>query len=272
MTSYFNTLVRRWQIVLAMPILAMLAAVLVTFATKPTYEATATIALAPATLSIPTTNQLPPYYLTVDSPRRLPIAYTPTYYVALLKDASIVNQVAPRAAIAIAANGSDRSLLEITARGDDAKIVAETANAYADAGAQRIIQILMPSGDDVAAAQKKLETAEQALVKFSQDNGLGEFDPAKLRTALGLTATKRLELDRLMRERDNTESVYNDFAREYERAAILAGNVYKPRVITTGTPTAPVAPKLAQNVLIAGAFGLLVGIAGAFAVDYLSRR
>ncbi|MBI5652217.1 MAG: hypothetical protein HZC40_17510 [Chloroflexi bacterium] len=270
--NYFATLTRRWQVVLAMPILAMLSAALVTFTLKPTYEATAIIALAPTTLAIPTSSQLPPYYLMVDSPRRLPIAFTPAYYIAILKDARIVDQVAPRVPVTLAANANDRALIEITARGADAQLVADTANAWARVGAQSIEQLLTPSGDDVIAAQKKLDAAEQDLVKFVRDNGLGEYDPAKLNALTGLTTAKRLELDQLMRARDTAEDVYRDFAREHARATILAMNTTKPRVIAASAPSAPVAPKPAQNVLIGAVFGLLVGIAGAFALDGLARK
>ncbi|MBI5305129.1 MAG: hypothetical protein HY868_23560 [Chloroflexi bacterium] len=270
-TQTLDILRRRWWIVLAMPALALIVAALVTFAQKPTYEATATIALAPATLSIPTTNQLPPYYLTVDSPRRLPPAYTPTYYIAMLKDAALAS-AASGATIALGVNGNDRALIEITARGADATQVANAANAYANAGAQQIEKLLQPNDADVAAAQKKLDAAEQALVKFTRDHNLGEYDPIKLSTLTGLSTDKRLELNRLLRERDTAETVYRDFAGDYARAAILAAGAYKPRVIAAPTPTVPVAPQLAQNVLIGAAFGLVIGILGAFAVDSAQRK
>jgi capsular polysaccharide biosynthesis protein len=270
--NYFATITRRWRFVIAMPLLAMVSAALVTFALKPTYEATALIALAPTTLSIPTSSQLPPYYLMVDSPRRLPIAFTPAYYIAILKDARIVDQVAPRVPVTLAANASDRALIEITARGEDAQLVAATANAWARVGAQSIEQLLMPSGDDVIAAQKKLDAAEQDLVKFARENGMSEYDPTKLNALTGLTTAKRLELNQLLRARDTAEEVYRDFARESARAAILATTATKPRVIAASVPSAPVAPKLAQNVLIGAAFGLLVGVAGAFALEWLARK
>jgi capsular polysaccharide biosynthesis protein len=267
--TYWDVLVRRWQIVIAMPVLAMIAAALVTFAIKPTYQATATIALAPATLSIPTTNQLPPYYLSVDSPRRLPLAFTPAYYIAILQDADLASQVSPRASVTIAANASDRALIEITARGEDARLVADAANAYARVGAQRVEQLLTPSGDDVVTAKKKLDTADQALIKFGQANNLGEYDLGKYHAASGLSTSKRLELDQLLQERDDAQVVYRDFYRDHASAIILAASAYKPRVITTAVPGSPTSPKLAQNILTGAAFGLLIGIAGAFAFEWM---
>ena len=269
--DYLDVLIRQWKLLLAMPILAIAAAALISFVVKPTYEATATIALAPTTLSIPTANQVPPYYLMVDSPRRLPIAYTPTYYVALLKSAEVVNAVAPQTSVSISPNGSDKSLLEITAASDNPNVAAQTANAWAQAGAARIQQILLPSSDEVDAAQKKLEAAEQALAKFSQENGLGDYNIEKLRAA-SLSTAKQLELARLLRARDNAEAVYNDFARDFERATVLGTSAFKPRTIAAPVPASPVSPKWMQNIVIAAGLGLLVGILGAFAVEYVTRK
>lgn len=269
--AYFDVLIHRWKFVLAIPVLAIIAAALVSFAIRPTYEATAIIALSPATLSVPTTSQAPPYYLMVDSPQHLPIAYSPAYYIDVLKSNEVVAQAAPQVPVAIASDGSDKSLIDITARGDDPKQVQATANAYAQAGAARLQQVLLPSGDDVAAAQKKLDAADQALVKFSADNGFSGYDLGQLRVATFSSTDKQLELSKLLHDRDVAESVYLDFAREMERSQILAGSDYSPKVISAPAPDAPVSPKLVQNVLIGAVLGLLVGILGAFALDYVSR-
>lgn len=268
----FDRLIRRWKFVVAMPVLAALAAALVSVAMKPTYEATAVIALSPATLSIPTTSQAPPYYLMVDSPQHLPIAYSPTYYIELVGGKDVVAQAAPQTAVALASNSSDKSLIEVTARGDDANKVQTTANAYAQAGAARIQQVLLPSGKDVAAAQQKLDAADQALVKFSKDNGLNEYDLRQLRAATFSSTDKQLELSRLLRDRDVAEPVYLDLARGLERAQILAGTAYSPTVILAPAPAAPVSPKLTQNILVGAVLGLLLGVFGAFGLEFLSRR
>jgi capsular polysaccharide biosynthesis protein len=269
--DYFNVLVRRWKYVLAMPALAMVAAALVSIAMKPTYEATAIIALSPATLSVPTTSQAPPYYLMVDSPQHLPTAYSPAYYIAVLNGPDVVAQAAPQAPVSIASSSGDKSLIEITARGDDPRQVQTTANAYAQAGAARIQQVLMPSSEDVAAAQKTLDAADQALVGFSKDNGLGDYDLGRLRAATLSSTDKQLELNKLLRDRDVAESVYLEFARELARSKIIAGNDYSPKVISAPAPGLPVSPKLVQNILIGAVLGLLVGILGTFALDYVSR-
>lgn len=269
--DYVDVLLRRWPIVAAMPILAVLTAAIVGLAAKPVYEASAVIALAPSTLSVPAANQAPPYYLMVDASSRLPTAFTPAYYVALLNSADVVNAVAPATAVTVASDGSDKSLLRITAQGQDPKLVAQTANKWAEVGASRIAQALSPAEDELNSAQKQLEAAEQALVKFAQDNKL-DYDPNKLRTVGGLGTDKRLELDRLLRERDSAETVYLDFASEYERSSIRMAGAFKPAIMPAPIPTSPTSPKLAQGILAGAGLGLLAGILGAFAVELTSRK
>jgi capsular polysaccharide biosynthesis protein len=269
--ALFDALIRRWKVVVAMTLLAAIAAVLVSMATSPTYEATAIIALSPTTLSVPTSSQAPPYYLMVDSPQRLPTTYSPAYYLDILKGNEVVTQAAPQVAVAIASDSGDKSLIEITARGGDPKSVQTAANTYAQVGAARIQQILLPTDADAAAAQKKLDAAEQALVKFSRENDFDGYDLGRLRAATLSSVDKQLELSKLLHDRDVAESVYLDFARELGRGQILAGSLYAPKVIAAAAPEAPVSPKIIQNMLIGAALGLVVGILGAFASDSLSR-
>ncbi len=269
--DYLDVLIRRWYVVVAMPLLAMLSAALVTFALKPMYEATATLALAPTTVSISLANQLPPYYLMVGDARRLPTAYTPTYYVALLKGADVVNAAKPQAAVTIAPDGNDRSLIHLTARGDDPKQVADTANAYAQAGAARIQQLVQPTGAEATAARKRMDDAQDALIAFARNNGFS-YDPTAPDVPSNLSRAKILEFQQLLRERDIAESVYLDFARDYERTMILANTAYVPTIIPAAAPTAPIAPKLAQNVLIGAAFGVLIGLLGAFSLEFIARK
>ncbi len=268
--DYFDILIRRWRIVVVMPALAAIAAALVTLTLKPMYEATATIALSPATISVLISTQQPPYYLLVDSPRRLPTAYTPAYYVALLKSAEVADAVSPRLAVSIAPNGADKSLIEITARGDDPQTVARVANAWAQAGARQIEKLLTPTGAEVDLARQKLDAAEQALVQFARENGLNASDLTDER--LSLPADKQGKLNRLLRARDVADSVLLEFERDYEREAILAATSTPPTPILAPVPTAPVAPRLAPNVASAAVAGLLLGVLGACALEFLSRR
>lgn len=266
--DYIDVLIRRWKFVLAMPMLAILAAALVTGLTQPTFQATATIALAPSTVAVSLSNLLPPYYLAVDSPRRLPTSYTPTYYVTLLKDAEVINAAQPRAAITIVADNNDRSLIHIIAQGNDPRMVADSANAYAQAGAQRIQRLLVPDGEDVARAKQKLDAAQDALDQFLTEHHITEYDPA---LPPALPADQRKQLTQLNRERDLAESVYLEFAREFAQSAILAETAYRPSVISAPVPTAPVSPRWMQNLLLGAAFGLLIGVVGAFLLEMLRK-
>ena len=267
--NLIDILIRRWRIIVALPVLAVIVAVIVTFAIKPTYEATATLALAPSTVSISLSNQLPPYYLMVDSPRHLPTAYTPTYYIAILNGADVVNAAQPRASISISADSNDRALLVIAARSEDPKVAADSANSYANAGAERIHQLLTPNAAESTLAKEKLDAAQSALDQFMRENHLTENDPS---AATGLSADKQKQFTDLSRARDLADSVYLDLARNDATSAILADTSLRPTIIAAPTPTTPIAPKLIPNILIGAAFGLLIGILGAVTLELTYRQ
>ncbi len=268
--DYLDTLIRRWRILIAMPILAMIAAAVVSFLSPAVYEANAAIALNPATLSIPSLNQSPPYYLLVDSPNHLPTAYSPAFYIELLKSAEVVNAVKPVLPVSIASNSADRSLIEISARGSNPELAAQTANKYAEIGAHFIAQAFIPSTQIAAMAEAKLKAADDALAQFSKENGLGDYDLGKLKTAGLPTYEKKIELARLLRARDVAESVCLELARDQARGTILAATVNRPIAIPKPTAPAPIAPKTAQNVLLGAGLGSLVGVLAAFAMEYLN--
>ncbi|MBI3742256.1 MAG: hypothetical protein HY257_10955, partial [Chloroflexi bacterium] len=181
MLNYFDILLKHARVIVALTFIAALAAALFSFAQPATYEATALIALAPATLSVPTSNQAAPYYLTIDAARQLPPQFTPAYFLAQLKSAEFFSVFSTPPSVSLNSNASDRSLIEISARGGDARGAADAANRYAEEGALYLLKLLIPSGDQADTALKKLQAAEQTLAKFSTDNGLGEYDLAKLR-------------------------------------------------------------------------------------------
>lgn len=268
--GYTSVLIRRWPFVVAMPVLAAAAALIISQSVKPTYEATAVIALSPATLSVPTTGQAPPYYLMVNAPSQLPAAYTPAYYVALLNGADVVAAAAPQAPVSIASDANDKSLIDITARGGDPQQVAATANGWMKAGLARIRSALLPKGDSVQAAALKLSEAERALIKFSQDNDFPDYDLSSLRLETFSSVETQIQLNSLLRTYDTAQSVYLDFAKDAERQDILAASAYAPAGIPAAVPAAPVSPQLARNTASAAGLGLLVGVLAAFVVEYVS--
>jgi capsular polysaccharide biosynthesis protein len=269
--DYLDVLLRRWQVLIAMPILAMIAAAIVSFLSPTIYEATALVALNPSTLSVPSLNQSPPYYLMVDSPNHLPTAYSPAFYVELLKSAEVVSAVnQPTVTVSISPNSADRALLEISARATSPELAAQTANLYAEVGAQFIAKAFVPSSQIAALADEKLKVADDALSRFSLDNGLGDYDLTKLKAAVLPSYAKKIELASLLRARQVAESVSLELARDQARGTILAATANKPIAISKPAPAAPIAPKTAQNILVGGALGLMVGIIAAFAVEYLT--
>ena len=268
--EYIDILIRRWQIIAAMTVIAVIAFAGVTILTKPTYEATATIALAPSTISVSISSQVPPYYLMVDPSHPLPTAYTPAYYIAILQSSSVVDAVTPRLPATISSDSADKSLIEITTRGGDPRSAAQAATSWAQVGAERIGKLLLPDGADAAAAKQKLDDAQQALDQFLQDNKIADYDPAL--PVAGLSQDQRKQLNDLSRARDLADSVYLDIARDYARASIIAATSNKPTIIPAVVPDAPVSPKPLQNILIGAALGLLIGIVAAFAVEFVLRR
>jgi len=83
---------------------------------------------------------------------------------------------------------------------------------------------------------------------------------------------KQPELDDLTRARDIAQQVYEPLATQAEQARLAAklrGEVSEVEVISPAEePGAPIRPNRMQVVLIAGTLGLLVGVFGAFVVEY----
>jgi hypothetical protein len=156
-------------------------------------------------------------------------------------------------------------------RGGDPDLAAQTANKYADVGAQFIAQAFVPSLQLAAHAEESLKAADDALAQFSKDNGLGDYDLGRLKAASLPAYEKKIELARLLRARAVAESVYLELARDQARGTILAATANKPIALSNPAPTTPVAPKTAQNVLVGAGLGLIVGILAAFALERMAN-
>lgn len=80
----------------------------------------------------------------------------------------------------------------------------------------------------------------------------------------------RAERDRLVRDRDVAQETYLTLARKVEEARIAAEDgVGRVRVASqAGVPRNPVGPRTKVNVALAGALGLMMGVFGAFAVEW----
>jgi len=83
---------------------------------------------------------------------------------------------------------------------------------------------------------------------------------------------KRVELAHLLRARDIAEEIYLPLAREAEVARIVSQAGTGVDVISlAAVPIEPMQPKKKLNIVIAGVLGLMVGVFGAFVVEYFER-
>ena len=194
------------------------------------------------------------------------------------------------AKIEVAQEGKSR-VFRVSARAGDPQKATQIANAWADAGVELLRRRQAPSDEALRRAEQNLRTAERALWEFAETGGLAGFD---LRSLLGtrgdrwtvnlfleedevisqralpaLSVEKRVELARLLRARDVAEEIYLSLAQEAEMARITgqverAAEVISPAV----APSEPVQPRTKLNIAIAGVLGLMVGVLGAFAVEY----
>jgi len=287
--EYVEVIVRRWRWIAGITLAAVVTAAIVSFfVVAPVYEATATLLVAG-----------PP---TIPASRSLEAQVVE----ALLKSGEVEAQVVETlggvlspperkpgglvAKIKVTREGKSR-VFRISARAGDPQKAAQIANAWADAGAELLRRRQAPSDEALRRAEQNLRTAEQALWEFAEASGLAGFD---LRSLLGtrgdrwtvnlfleeeevisqralpaLSVEKRVELARLLRARDIAEEIYLSLAQEAEMARITgqverAAEVISPAV----APSEPVQPKKKLNIAIAGVLGLMVGVFGAFAVEY----
>jgi len=78
------------------------------------------------------------------------------------------------------------------------------------------------------------------------------------------------EQDRLVRARDVARDTYTTLARKVDEARIAAQDESGEVRLASyaAVPTEPVSPKKKLNTVVAGALGLLLGVFGAFAIEY----
>ena len=118
------------------------------------------------------------------------------------------------------------------------------------------------TGARTEEAQKDLESAEESLRVFLTRNRQFETSPQL-----------QFEYQRLQRQVDQRQEIYQTLRREYEVARI--DEVNDTPVLTVVDPATPPAkpssPRRVRMTLVAALLGLLVGVALAFLKEYLSR-
>ena len=118
------------------------------------------------------------------------------------------------------------------------------------------------TGARTEEAQKDLESAEESLRVFLTRNRQFETSPQL-----------QFEYQRLQRQVDQRQEIYQTLRREYEVTRI--DEVNDTPVLTVVDPATPPAkpssPRRVRMTLVAALLGLLVGVALAFLKEYLSR-
>jgi len=179
--NYIDVLVRRWKWIVGVTLVATLLAGVVSFATPPTYEATAAV-----------------FVLSLVQPSASKVLISPQTQLAFLQSNDVAQRVVQTLGDKLSAeekkellrtgSGSpgivrtnadtnDKSLFRVTAQAGQAQNAADIANAWADAGAEAINQAenqgLSQSvpllRQDVGRTGKDLQAAEENIRRIYQD-------------------------------------------------------------------------------------------------------
>ena len=104
------------------------------------------------------------------------------------------------------------------------------------------------------------------------DAGIAQLEPEILRLQ-GEVQALNAEMGRLTRARDVAQETYMTLSRKVEEARIAAQDESGEVRLASyaAVPTRPVSPRKLLNTAVAGALGLMVGVSGAFAVEYWRR-
>ncbi|MEW6231476.1 MAG: Wzz/FepE/Etk N-terminal domain-containing protein [Chloroflexota bacterium] len=287
--DYVDVLVRRWKWVVGLTVLAALVAGVVSFMMSPTYEATATLALTTLPSGQTALTTLPSAAAQLAVLRSADVAVQTLQVFG--KVAAEENASTLASKVWVASDPQDKSLFRVTAQADTPQKAAAIANAWAKAGIQEMNRKFVANASitkeqQAQLALERLKQADEALANFVQSNGLTWDEVATLEVSLSisspriviqgssksfnLSATQIADLSRLLRDRDIAASVYKNFAAQaaQSRIASQASSEGLQLVSVAAEPAAPTQPKPLQNIAIAGVLGLMLGVFGAFALEY----
>jgi capsular polysaccharide biosynthesis protein len=287
--EYIDVIVKRWKLVLGIPFLAVLVAALVSFLLlPPVYEATAQLAFLTTSVN--------------------PVLASPQAQLAFLQSADVATQTLQilgemardenastlTRKVRVASNPQDKTLFSVTAQATTPQEAAAIANAWATAGIQEmnrkfIANVSAAKEQQTQIALELAKQADEALATFVQSNGLLWDDVAIFEASmsissprvvmqgssksLNLSATQIADLSRLLRDRDTAASVYMNFAAQVAQSKIAAQSPSEGAQLISAAvePAAPTQPKKTQNIAIAGVLGLMMGVLGAFAMEYFQK-
>jgi uncharacterized protein involved in exopolysaccharide biosynthesis len=129
-----------------------------------------------------------------------------------------------------------------------------------------IYQIRLDSVDPATslAAMERALTSRVAAIEVELEPLPAEI--AALQTEL---AAKQVQLEQLSREREVKTETYAALSHKVQEAQLDASGTGQVQIASqAATPTAPVSPRRTLNAAVAGALGLMVGVFGAFAVEW----
>lgn len=230
--QYVNVLFRYWWLVIGTPLVALLVSgVLAFFVMKPSYQATALVAvIKPRYIA-----QFSPNFQTVPLDQlQLPYKAYPTLAMSADLLQRVYTQVTDKLPPGVkgveelrgmvsAKNGQDPSLIELTVSGPDPRAAADIANIWADEFAKTVQEVYGQGTSEVPAfeaqlkdADAKRQAAEQAVVEFEATNPAGILE-AQL-------ADKRAAFLSAMANERTIQGVISDAASLRSRLAKQSGS------------------------------------------------
>jgi uncharacterized protein involved in exopolysaccharide biosynthesis len=287
--EYIEVIVRRWKWIAGITIVAVVTAAIVSFfVITPVYEASATLLVMKPPL-IPASQSLEAQVVEA----LLRSTNVEAQVVEALQETLSPSERVPGSLVSkvkVAQEGKS-SVFKISARANDPQKAAQIANAWAEVGTEILREALAPTDGELKLAEQNLKAAEEALWELAEANGLAEADLRSLlgsrsnqwninfflgeggvlgqRTSPSLSVESKMELASLLRRRDVAEEIYLSLSKEAEIAKITAQAGGGVEVISpAAVPSEPIQPRTKLNIAIAGVLGLMVGVFGAFLVEY----
>ncbi len=168
--EYIDVIVRRWKLVLGIPLVAVVTAAIVSFLITPTYETTATLSVPQPSPSIAYTSLIESTEVESQAIDLLNASLSPAERVP----GGLIDKVR-------VSRESDGRLIRITVQSDTSKKAAQIANAWAEASIRKLSapefleaqerEIL--DDPQLKVAKQSLNEAQQALDDFLKLHGLG---------------------------------------------------------------------------------------------------
>jgi len=200
------------------------------------------------------------------------------HLAALLDAQHTIERVAPEAA-AIKARLAAQGDAAATLAADDVAVLLLQVEALS-LKSQLPLQVQVVSGDAPSAASIPqmiafLDGLVAALEQQSVDLGerIAQIEPDMLRLQ-GELHEFSVQKARLTRARDVAQETYLTLAYKVDEARIAVGDELDEARLAShaAVPANPIGPSKRLNTLVAGTAGLILGIFGAFAVDYWRRE